>query len=307
MKQRRAFTLIELLVVIAIIAILAAILFPVFAQAKAAAKKTASLSNTKQTALGAIMYGGDVDDVISPMATFGATSGAFVYFGAPYNGYLPWTMLINPYIKNYDLFIDPQASPNTGAPAGFNVNATKAVSPNYGMNPYLVQTVSVPYPASISTPLSPRSFTAVSRPADVVLFAAKYSSSETTGNWYGSWWFTGIHFITLTIDPPDCAATGNPFVCAAGWNDNNFYGGTGGTKFLKNIEANGAWTGGASLRGAKKMIVSFLDGHAASKSPGDMAAGTAYNGAIGASGIPTQLESAIAVTDLAREHYYGIQ
>ena len=58
----RAFTLIELLVVIAIIAILAAILFPVFAQAKLAAKKTADLSNHKQMGLGALMYSGDFDD-----------------------------------------------------------------------------------------------------------------------------------------------------------------------------------------------------------------------------------------------------
>jgi len=58
----KAFTLIELLVVIAIIAILAAILFPVFAQAKLQAKKTADLSNTKQIGLGALMYSTDSDD-----------------------------------------------------------------------------------------------------------------------------------------------------------------------------------------------------------------------------------------------------
>jgi prepilin-type N-terminal cleavage/methylation domain-containing protein len=60
--MKRAFTLIELLVVIAIIAILAAILFPVFAQAKTAAKKTADLSNMKQSALGTVMYSADSDD-----------------------------------------------------------------------------------------------------------------------------------------------------------------------------------------------------------------------------------------------------
>jgi prepilin-type N-terminal cleavage/methylation domain-containing protein len=54
--NKKAFTLIELLVVIAIIAILAAILFPVFAQAKLAAKKTASLSNVKELGLAEIMY-----------------------------------------------------------------------------------------------------------------------------------------------------------------------------------------------------------------------------------------------------------
>src|ERR1700678_1553068 len=64
MKNRSAFTLIELLVVIAIIAILAAILFPVFAQAKLAAKKIASLSNVKQLDLGILMYSNDHDDVL---------------------------------------------------------------------------------------------------------------------------------------------------------------------------------------------------------------------------------------------------
>ena len=64
MNHRRAFTLIELLVVIAIIAILAAILFPVFAQAKVAAKKAVSLSNVKQQGLAIVMYGGDTDDMM---------------------------------------------------------------------------------------------------------------------------------------------------------------------------------------------------------------------------------------------------
>jgi len=70
--QRRAFTLIELLVVIAIIAILAAILFPVFAQAKTAAKKTSDLSNMKQIDLATLMYANDSDDVIR-LALIGST------------------------------------------------------------------------------------------------------------------------------------------------------------------------------------------------------------------------------------------
>jgi prepilin-type N-terminal cleavage/methylation domain-containing protein len=69
--HKRGFTLIELLVVIAIIAILAAILFPVFAQAKLAAKKTVALSNAKEIALGVIMYQNDYDDAV-PCAYFGA-------------------------------------------------------------------------------------------------------------------------------------------------------------------------------------------------------------------------------------------
>jgi prepilin-type N-terminal cleavage/methylation domain-containing protein len=61
--KRQAFTLIELLVVIAIIAILAAILFPVFAQAREKARATACLSNMKQLALGLQMYAQDYDEV----------------------------------------------------------------------------------------------------------------------------------------------------------------------------------------------------------------------------------------------------
>jgi len=64
MKTKKAFTLIELLVVIAIIAILAAILFPVFAQAKESAKKASCLSNVKQMALSFQMYAGDYDDTV---------------------------------------------------------------------------------------------------------------------------------------------------------------------------------------------------------------------------------------------------
>jgi len=67
MSQRRAFTLIELLVVIAIIAILAAILFPVFAQAKEAAKKTACLSQSKQNNLAMIGYSTDYEDFTPPV------------------------------------------------------------------------------------------------------------------------------------------------------------------------------------------------------------------------------------------------
>jgi prepilin-type N-terminal cleavage/methylation domain-containing protein/prepilin-type processing-associated H-X9-DG protein len=78
---RRAFTLIELLVVIAIIAILAAILFPVFAQAKESAKQTTCVSNSKQTALASLMYANDYDDTM----TRHDNNGACIYGELPCN------------------------------------------------------------------------------------------------------------------------------------------------------------------------------------------------------------------------------
>ncbi len=100
--MKRAFTLIELLVVIAIIAILAAILFPVFAQAKAAAKKTADLSNVKQIATGLQMYFGDVDDMMPPVhnCDTGKSGGVVNGFcGNTTDAQLNWNMGIVPYTK----------------------------------------------------------------------------------------------------------------------------------------------------------------------------------------------------------------
>src|ERR1700677_1343177 len=92
MNPKKAFTLIELLVVIAIIAILAAILFPVFAQAKEAAKKTSCLSNMKQLGLADIMYVNDHDDTYPYFdmdnATWDGTDVVgFSWGGQPYHSY----------------------------------------------------------------------------------------------------------------------------------------------------------------------------------------------------------------------------
>jgi len=85
------------LVVIAIIAILAAILFPVFAQAKAAAKTSVALSNTKQIGLGEIMYIGDFDDTYPARRSCLQTTPTTIY---------SWKQAIYPYVKNTGLFTD---------------------------------------------------------------------------------------------------------------------------------------------------------------------------------------------------------
>jgi type II secretory pathway pseudopilin PulG len=99
------------LVVIAIIAILAAILFPVFAQAKHAAKKTVSLSNMKQTALATAMYSNDYDDV-NPLSDAGCSvisnPGLCLGWGfGPPDAVPAETMF--PYTKNMDITVDPMS------------------------------------------------------------------------------------------------------------------------------------------------------------------------------------------------------
>ncbi len=109
--RRHAFTLIELLVVIAIIAILAAILFPVFAQAKAAAKKTACLSNLRQLGVGFFLYCSDSDDIYPDRRDLKSSMPG---------GYRPWTtwppvdpragwaqVLFDPYVKNVTIYNCP--------------------------------------------------------------------------------------------------------------------------------------------------------------------------------------------------------
>ncbi len=93
--MRRGFTLIELLVVIAIIAILAAILFPVFARAREKARQTSCLSNVKQVGLGMIMYLQDYDELFPPAINSG--SGRY------------WMEAIMPYVKNQQLFVCPSS------------------------------------------------------------------------------------------------------------------------------------------------------------------------------------------------------
>lgn len=110
--KRSGFTLIELLVVIAIIAILAAILFPVFAQAKAAAKKAASLSNAKQIGLGAMMYAGDQEDALPATGYYDACNklnadgSVSEGGGVVANGLFAYPIAILPYTKSKEIFTD---------------------------------------------------------------------------------------------------------------------------------------------------------------------------------------------------------
>jgi prepilin-type N-terminal cleavage/methylation domain-containing protein/prepilin-type processing-associated H-X9-DG protein len=124
MMRRTGFTLIELLVVIAIIAILAAILFPVFAQARDKARQATCTNNCKQVGLAFMMYINDYDETF-PLG-FGLYNGQWLwnyYHDAPPNWRLPsthpanaallvhWSNAIQPYIKNHGLYACPSCPP----------------------------------------------------------------------------------------------------------------------------------------------------------------------------------------------------
>lgn len=264
MKRKNAFTLIELLVVIAIIAILAAILFPVFAQAKAAAKKSASISNAKQTSLATIMYAGDYDDV-NVVAINWSTDGAPVLYGGA--GYQPWSWLVQPYQKNTDINQDPQAPPNEAWPAAFGTTAPKAIHPQYGYN-YVYMSPLIGASPTTST-FAPVSSTSLAAPADTVLLASKFSSAEDSLTATGIYWYgAGSITTTIGVEVPHCATIVQ--WCFDNWGDNGFYSDT----YLNNNEAAGAFTGGMSLRHGKQAVVAWADGHVSSRSAGQMAAGT---------------------------------
>jgi len=125
----RAFTLIELLVVIAIIAILAAILFPVFAQAREKARQTSCLSNLKQIGVGLMMYSQDYDEQLPP-AWIG-------YPNVNWPGVARWMDVVQPYVKNTQIFSCPSSNTKyVPVPPGQTVDGAGVADKNggYAMN-----------------------------------------------------------------------------------------------------------------------------------------------------------------------------
>jgi prepilin-type N-terminal cleavage/methylation domain-containing protein/prepilin-type processing-associated H-X9-DG protein len=135
-RARGAFTLIELLVVIAIIAILAAILFPVFAQARAKARQTSCLSNVRQLGLGVQMYAQDYDELYPPHVTERTAPNTVLNTA---QDRFVWSIRgkLDPYIKNQGIFKCPEAPEwPTGTPSnwwfsdyGFNHNEANLIAP----------------------------------------------------------------------------------------------------------------------------------------------------------------------------------
>jgi len=278
MKKHSAFTLIELLVVIAIIAILAAILFPVFAQAKIAAKATSTLSNNKQLDLGWIMYSNDYDDTAVPLTVSGPNYP--IYLGGDPASIWSYTLL--PYLESSPLDQDPLQASIGSVPAGWATSWWYGYQPQFGYNYDVWDPTFYPY-ANGDTPIT---LTSVARPSDVPVLTEKFSNLNFI--WYGS-----LHYPTTlgSVEPVYCPpqSAGNA-LCFSSWGLNGGLfgfgtpydnpaegGGTGGTTFVKGS------TGQFPITGMT--MTSFGDGHAKAMSPGALAVGTNYSGVINASAV----------------------
>jgi prepilin-type N-terminal cleavage/methylation domain-containing protein/prepilin-type processing-associated H-X9-DG protein len=130
-KVRRGFTLIELLVVIAIIAVLAAILFPVFSRARENARRASCQSNLKQVGLGFLQYTQDYDELL-PQATYGPgganLKGGWMFYtafpGNPGNGtYQSAQGNVYPYIRSSQIFVCPSDADGLRSGNSYAMNA----------------------------------------------------------------------------------------------------------------------------------------------------------------------------------------
>ncbi|MGV3618595.1 MAG: prepilin-type N-terminal cleavage/methylation domain-containing protein [Fimbriimonas sp.] len=190
--NRKAFTLIELLVVIAIIAILAAILFPVFAQAKAAAKKTNALSQTKQIGTSWQMYAADHDDMAVNVSSGGERGVHRTDF---------WVVM-QPYIKSVELFFSSERTETgcyyhdeadrVGTPWGKHINDLnpkgRCLGYGYNWGPQIyagggVLDKEIPIPGGGSVQPG-RSLTSFEEPANLFVFGDTYDTPRPTIGMY---------------------------------------------------------------------------------------------------------------------------
>jgi prepilin-type N-terminal cleavage/methylation domain-containing protein/prepilin-type processing-associated H-X9-DG protein len=265
--NRKAFTLIELLVVIAIIAILAAILFPVFAQAKVAAKNASSLSNVKQTSLAELMYSNDYDDMVI-MACWIPTVGN----GAWYT----WGRQIQPYMKNVNIMYSPLGGPHAVtswmvifSQPSYNWIGNWQYFFQYGMNSSWLNPASTCSQLQLPSPSAPGfnlfgppiSGTSLNQPASTIFFtdAGEDAPQLNVGSY--------VALAPGTEQAPDnCVYGGDDW----GPNPNFYFAGiTGSTTTTQ--------AGGVYPRAPGGANIGFADGHTKSQQLGTIAAGTNWS------------------------------
>lgn len=172
MKEKRGFTLIELLVVIAIIAILAAILFPVFARARAQARKASCTSNVRQLTLGMNMYAQDYDETYPQWQWdrhFVGASGANTF---PNNATTVWWNAIYPYVRNHQIFTCPDTNyrfttRQDGHWGWFQFQTAQQIAAS-GINPILLD-VSISYGSNEPLTYSYPKISSLQVPAETLL------------------------------------------------------------------------------------------------------------------------------------------
>jgi prepilin-type N-terminal cleavage/methylation domain-containing protein/prepilin-type processing-associated H-X9-DG protein len=176
--KKRAFTLIELLVVIAIIAILAAILFPVFAQAREKARQTSCLANLKQWGAGFMQYTQDYDETFPSQQFAGELP-------APNNKDTNWAAVIQPYAENNKSIVGASSKDANGnavvkigicpSDSGSRLASNAVVSQSYGMMEWAVgDRAKIIAPGSLKGAADPASFRPLSQfvsPASTFLMA----------------------------------------------------------------------------------------------------------------------------------------
>jgi len=270
-KKIGAFTLIELLVVIAIIAILAAILFPVFAQAKEAAKKTSCLSNEKQFSLGSIMYSGDYDDTM--VMGWNESMPVLRDNGSVYRTWFPWTAAIQPYVKNLQILLCPDAASDAFINQANKTARTEIYAP-YGYNYGYLGKYAGSDPAQNGNLLwTPISATAVNRAANTVMFTESTGVDYATADHAYVW----SQPIGPIVEPPDAGLSPSIFF-TPGWGNQTdqitqYYEwpGYGGVSWRHNGSAfvlNQLPVGSANT--------AFCDGHTKNYKCGGLAAGTNF-------------------------------
>lgn len=249
MTRAQAFTLIELLVVIAIIAILAAILFPVFAQAKLAAKKTVSTSNIKQISLATIMYSADYDDHIVPSQTDAPTD-------TDHQNVVNWYNLVYPYLKsgnqrnnngqlwndaNSGVWRDPGAPDDQ--PQAYGIH--HALAPD---DAYDNQANPISFSSSI-----------VDKPSDLILLMLK-GRNDTTLNWSYPYFATDEWYCASYVSVVNGTASHDTYDLADGWDCDGY--GTDAT-----------WAGCGMqprYRYVRTCPMAFVDGHVRAMTKGSV-------------------------------------
>ncbi len=170
-RNRNGFTLIELLVVIAIIAILAAILFPVFAQAREKARQTSCLSNQRQIGTASLMYAQDYDETIQKTEYGGDIDNAHEYF---------WGDMLQPYLKNWQILQCPSADQKIVFKAGVTAYSQQW-SYNYGINDIIAENcVAADDPSCRHIGIAGHPLAAMETPSTLILIADNLPSNFDT-------------------------------------------------------------------------------------------------------------------------------